>query len=659
MAKKKKTARPKKTTQPLPGWFTHVPLLGVLLFLLSVLLYANTFKHGYAQDDAIVIYENEFTTKGLAGIGDIFRYDTFRGFFKDEGKATLVTGGRYRPLTLVTFAVEWAFFGKKPAVGHIFNALYYGLTVLLLFLLLLEWFRDDRRYGFAFFVALAASWLFMTHPVHTEAVANIKGRDEIFSLMFSLGALLLSFRALHRGAVLGHLAAGLLFFLALLSKENALALIFAAPIAFWCFSKEKIGGVMRCSLPYWAAAVLMLIIRFSIIPESGEPSMELMNNPFLKLENGRWVALGFGEWSATVMYTLGKYLQLLIFPHPLVHDYYPRHIAVMQWTDWRVLLSLLAYLGMFAYAVLRLPKKDPISFGIFFYLLTLFPVSNILVTVGTNMSERFLFMPSVGFCLVTAVLGYRLAERWKKGKLRSFADLRGMLLLFALVGLLFAVKTVTRNPVWKDNFTLFTSDVARAPNSAKLRNSAGGELIREAILPENENRREEMLRRAVGHLQKAVEIHPTYKNAYLLLGNAHNYLQEFEKAVDFYQKALQLDPAYQEAQNNLFLTLRQAGRYYGEEKSDLQRSLQYLQRAYDMRPDDYETLRLLGIAYGISGDNANAIRYFTRAAEIEPDNAQAWWNLGNAYRYAGNLEKQAEMHARARQLDPQIGQQQN
>ena len=81
----------------------------LFIFALSVLLYANTLTLKFCQDDAIVLTDNMFTTKGVEGIGGILSYDTFYGFFKESGKASLVSGGRYRPFTLIMFAIEFEF----------------------------------------------------------------------------------------------------------------------------------------------------------------------------------------------------------------------------------------------------------------------------------------------------------------------------------------------------------------------------------------------------------------------------------------------------------------------------------------------------------------------------------------------------------------------
>ncbi|MDX1665619.1 MAG: tetratricopeptide repeat protein, partial [Saprospiraceae bacterium] len=101
-------------------------------------------------------------------------------------------------------------------------------------------------------------------------------------------------------------------------------------------------------------------------------------------------------------------------------------------------------------------------------------------------------------------------------------------------------------------------------------------------------------------------------------------------------------------------TYRDAGRYYGEQRGDLNRAVQYLEQARQLRPDDYETLRLLGVAYGIGGDQERAISFFNRAAELAPDNADAWFNLATAHLNAGNAIRAEEYLQRAKALDPGI-----
>lgn len=664
MAKAKKQAKPTnpiKTSIPYPPWVSQVRLHKIALFMLSLLCYVNTTSLDYALDDAIVIHDNMFTTDGVSGIGGILGKDTFFGFFKEEGKAQLVAGGRYRPLSLVTFALEWELFADsapdqntpasqlgRPWISHLINALLFAATVLLLYSVIHLLFKSRFDASAAAIVALVTASIFAAHPIHTEAVANIKGRDEILALMGSLGALYFSLCALQEKKALFHLLAGVVFFLGLLAKENAITFLAVIPLSIYYFNSTNISKIFSSLGPYIVASALFLVIRFSILGVSiGDPPMELMNNPFLKVENNQWVPFSPGEKAATITYTLGKYLQLLVFPHPLSHDYYPRQVDIMSWGDWQVILSLLLYLGMFIYALFGLKRRDPISYAILFFLATLSIASNIVFPIGTNMSERLVFMPSVGFCLFIGILSFRLLDR----KRIAFSALVPIL---ALILVLLSIKTITRNYAWKNNYQLFTTDIEVAPNSAKLRNATGGELVAQSQKQENQGRRDNMLQEALGHLEEAVRIHPTYKNAWLLKGNAHLYLKQYDDAINAYQKSLNIDPNYKEARNNLGIAYTEAGQYYGEQVNDLPTALNYLQQAFKLRPNDFNTIRLLGVASGMTGNATEAIRLFTKCTVLQPNNASAWFDLGVAYLNAKDEAKANEAFNKAKRIDPDI-----
>ncbi len=618
------------------------------VFLLGFALYANTFSHDFTLDDAIVITDNMFTQQGIAGVPGLLKYDTFYGFFKDPSKARLVAGGRYRPLTPVMFATEKSLFGAHHRLaGHVINALLYGLTGAMIYWLVLAWFQDRPE---GLFVALGTAVLFVCHPVHTEAVANIKGRDEIVALLGSLAALWWTYKALQSKQLAWLLPAMLAFFMALLSKENAITFMAVVPLTLYYFSRAKAGSIAAFTMPLLLPTLIFLLIRGAILGwKLGDPPMELMNNPFLKIVNNEWVPFNAAEKSATVMVTLWEYLRLLVWPHPLTHDYYPRHIDMAQWNHWKPLLGLMLHLALLALAILGLRRKDPVSYGIWYYLITLSIVSNVVFAVGTNMSERFIYMPSVGFALVFSVLVYRLLGR-KSSEVFPVASLA----CIGIVALAFSGKTLLRNTVWKDNLTLFTTDVKTSYRSAKVRNATGGELYTQAIKPENEARREAMLRQAVGHLQEAVRIHPTYKNAYLLLGNCYNYLKEYEASVQAYQNALRIDADYADAKENLGITYREAGKYYGETEKNLSKALEYLNKAYQMRPTEFETVRLLGVAYGANGNFQESERYFLKALEINDQHADTWFDLGLTYLYAGQNAKAEPCIAKAKALDAGI-----
>lgn len=614
-----------------------------IVFAFAFLIYANTLTHDYTQDDAIVIYDNMFTQEGVSGIPGLLTYDTFYGFFKTEGKAKLVSGGRYRPLTPIMFAIEYQLFGASPGAGHFISVLLYSLLCMLIYkllvLMLMPNMKDQK--GFYLFV-LFASLLFAAHPLHTEVVANIKGRDEIMSMMGAVLALYYSLKYIDSGRSIHAIWAALAFFLGLMAKETTITYLAVIPLAGYFFRSVSLSKVVLPMMGVAASTVLFLIIRFSVLGmDFGGTPMELMNNPYLKFDGNSYVPFSFSEKAATIIYTLGKYIQLLIFPHPLTHDYYPRHVEIMSFGNWKVILSVLAYLGILVVAFKGLKSKKLASFCILYFLITLSIVSNVVFPIGTNMSERFMFMPSLGFVVLVT---YLLSKYLKSQKI-----LIGVL---GAVLLLYSVKTFTRNFVWKNDFTLFTTDVKTSSNSAKILNAAGGALVTESAKPGNASKKDAMLREAIPYLEKALTIHPNYKNAALLLGNASYYQGDYEKAIKAYERTLQISPEYPDAIKNLAIAYRDAGRQAGEVGQDLDKAKSYLKRSVQLMDNDADAYRLLGIVHGMGGEHEEAIKYFTKVTEMQPEIAIGYVNLGKAYQYYGDDETARIMFQKAIEIDP-------
>jgi len=625
-----------------PKW--HMLILGVVAFL----LYANTLGHDYTQDDAIVIYDNMYTQDGLSGIPGILTKDTFFGFFKEAGKEKLVSGGRYRPLTLVMFAIEWQIFGHNPMIGHLINIILYSLLCIMIYKLLSIMVigpeKKDEKNRLLLFVLLA-SLIYTCHPLHTEAIANIKGRDEIMTFMGSIIALWSAFKYYYTKRIKYTILAAVSFFIALMSKENAITFIAIVPLCFLLFTKKtdrSIGGAIRATLPFALSAILFLVIRFSILGmDFGGTPQELMNNPFLKIEGNRYVDFTSMEWFSTIMYTLGKYIALLIFPHPLSHDYYPRSIDIMQITDWQVILSILTYIGLIISAIFFYKKDKYLSFGIAFFIITLSIVSNIVFPIGTNMSERFMFMPSLGFAIVFARLLYKYISNQK-----VIWTIAGTILLG------YSIKTISRNQVWKNDFTLFTTDVLHNDKSAKLLNAAGGALSTEASKMPDGPKKTEYLTRGISYLNKATAIHPSYRNAYLLLANSYYYLKDYKQSISNYDKALTYDPNFTDAIKNLPIVLREGGRHMGRNEKNYDLAEKWLTRAIQLNAEDVESTRLLGITYGIRGRHDLAIKYFQKAIDLRPDLAENYVTMGTAHQQLGDMEKAREYYNKAVEINP-------
>ncbi len=652
MAGRKPTVSSPTVSLLLPDFFTNIRLQSLLIFGFALLLYANTLGHGFVLDDSIVITDNMFTKQGVQGISGIFSKDTFFGFFKVEGKETLVSGGRYRPMTLALFALIYQMFGENSLVFHLLTVLLFGATCVVLYRVLLRLFAN-QGHTVAALLAWMATMLFVAHPIHTEVVNNIKGCDEIVTLLGCLTALGCTFKALDTGKTGWKLAAGTVFFLACLSKENAAAFVIIIPLALW-FSRpatsnadrDQSPSIVAASWPVWAAFALFFILRGSILHwEFGAAAADLMNNPFLKFNGTGWVPFEPVEKLATIFYTLGKYILLLLVPHPLTHDYYPRVIGIVSFANPMVLFSLAAY-GYLGYqAVVGLRQRDPAQFGIWVFLLSLSIVSNFLFPIGTNMGERFAFMPSVGFCIAVAALLIRLVNG---------SNLKTVLIGLGVVLALFSLKTVVRNTAWSSNEKLFFADVGTSDNSAKIHNACGGILFDRASKETNPEKRLDLCRQSVVHLTKALEIYPNYKDAFISRGGANYYLKNYDAAISDYRQAVRFGPDDPRWKTYLAMALRDGGQYQGEQKRDMSTAQQYLTESWQINNQDPQTARLLGVVNGIQAKHPETIAWFQKAVALDPKNASYLFDLGTAY-YASGDAVNGELYRRqAIAMDPKL-----
>jgi hypothetical protein len=141
----------------------------VLLLILTFLVFGNSIQNGFSYDDKPFISENYLVQQGIKGIPKLLTTDFWAGY-----TGVSQTNPSYRPIPLITLAITHQFFGLNPGVHHFFNVLLYGLTCVLIYFLLLKYFRGKYP-QLAHIVAI----LFCVHPIHTEEVAKIKARDDL------------------------------------------------------------------------------------------------------------------------------------------------------------------------------------------------------------------------------------------------------------------------------------------------------------------------------------------------------------------------------------------------------------------------------------------------------------------------------------------------
>jgi hypothetical protein len=504
----------------------------LIIAILAAVPYLQSLDYGYVLDDQIVITGNQFTKKGIDGIGDILSTESMTGYFGEQ--KDLVAGARYRPLSIVTFAIEQSIAPDKPALGHLGNIIFYIITCLLLYRVFLLWLPLKASQQWWWSIPFVAAVFFALHPVHTEVVANIKGRDEIMTFTGALGAIWFSMKWLSDKKWHWLLLSGTSFFLGLLSKENAITFLAVIPAGLYFFTRAERNDYVKILTPILAATFIYLLIRYQVIGyflSSGKEITDLMNNPFVEMRPDQKMA--------TIFYTLGLYLKLLVFPYVLTHDYYPYAIPIMNWTDWQVWLSVSAYALMLGVFVKDYRKRTLPAFSILFFLATISIVSNILFPVGTFMNERFLFISSAAY---TLVLAWLLVDRLPNVISNKVGLLFG-LSLGAIILAGYLVRTYTRVPVWENAMTLNRAAIAVSPNSARANTFMTTALFKEYQKETDEAKKKVMLQEMGVYIRKALSIYPSYYSGsqmYVgILSEEYRYDNDLEKLLAGFKQVLE------------------------------------------------------------------------------------------------------------------------
>ena len=689
----------------------------LIITILVLGLYVNSLKNEYALDDAIVITKNDFTQKGISGIKEIFKYDTFTGFWLNAEKdktaqqiqkeKKLVVGGRYRPLSVASFAAEISIFGKEindnienitykgnPFVSHLINLLLYILTACLLYKLLISIFPNSTKskawyLTFPFIITI----LFVAHPVHTEAVANIKGRDEIMTLLGSLAAFYYAVKYCKKNNFLYLILSGICLFFGLLSKENAITFVAIIPLTIYYFVSTKRKNILLILMTLIISSFLFLIIRGNILGFSHTNNIanEIMNNPFIKAS--------FAEKYATIFYTLWLYIKLLIFPHPLTYDYYPHQIEIINITNIKAIIPLIIYTFLIIYAFRGLIKRkkqnsgDLVSWSIWLFLLPLSVVSNMFFPVGTFMNERFIFISSIGFCTIIAYfLCIILPKRIKNLKKVNTINITLLIIILSL----YSAKTISRNSAWKNDLILFSTDVKTSKNSAKSNCSAGGKILELAkSMKINDNKidknnleyailylkpdtkklpnlndstilndtykaiHSDLCQKSIDYLERSKKIYPQYSDALMLLANVY-FEKDYNivKCFQNYAISLKYNGYNKIIKNNIKSIVINSKSIFTKKKPAVEEFLsiiKYSDEILALIPNFGELYYLKGVIYGMyMNDLSNSLQNLETAEKLIPEAekfAELYRDLGVATGIIKNYQKSIIYLEKALQLD--------
>lgn len=423
----------------------------VIAALVAAVIYAQAVGHEWALDDEPIIRENP-TAQSAGAAASAF----FSPYWPVEAG---IYAGQYRPLTMLTFGVDWSLSGGEPAWLHLVNILLHAAVTALLVMVAMAWLPPAG--------ALSAGVVFAIHPVHVEAVASVVGRAELLAALGLLAMLLCARR--YRRAVTGPRRAAWLalalaaLVVALLSKEHAV--VGVALLALDEFLDQR--GDLARSADLYVGVVAVTLGWFYL--------WHAVAGGFVDYSEAATIrGLGALQRLATVLPAQLEVVRLLAWPMDLVSDYNPLTIPQrLEWSPAALAASVIAAAILLLAVVLR-RRAPALTFGIVAGVVTYLPTSNILFASGVMLGERNLYLAAMAPSLAVGAV----VARGAAGRQHRLALLAVGALLAA-----YAVRTVTRVPVWKNTGTVVVEDFARHSENYRTRLRVGSAFQGRGDLP--------------------------------------------------------------------------------------------------------------------------------------------------------------------------------
>ena len=603
-----------------------------LLAVLAGVAYANSLRVGFVFDDKVMIEENTLLTK-LDYLPTILASDYWAGR-RAQSEVVPWRSGLYRPLVLVTFALNHAWGKLNPVGYHLVNVILHLGVTWLVYLLAIQ-------IGMSQGGSLVPAAIFAVHPLHTEAVTGIVGRAELLMACGMLGAL---WFAGHGQRVLSLM----MFGMALLSKEQAVVFPVVLVLYDLCANPSTSNlehrtsnatgissYVVRRYGPYVLILLGYLLVRHAVLGRITVVPPHFIDNPLAHAD-------GYVRVLSAIKIA-GLYLWLCLWPAKLSADYsYNAIPMVHSMFEPGFLLALIAWLVLLGLALRSFLKGGRrICFAIGLVVLTFLPTSNLVVPIGTIMGERLFYLPSVGVCLLAGLAYERLAVRnavlrttydaprtWHLARripLASYLAPRTFVtVLVGLVCLALTLRTIDRNREWVSSETLMESAMKAYPASTKVHSMLGALATTRADWIG-----------ARDHLQTAIGLYPEYPYTEVEinfnLGKVLLNTNEPEKAIEAFERAVALDPTSSLTLYNLGAAYL-AARQYSESESALRASI----RVNPKLAKAYSALSWLLI---VTDRYEEALSQAEKAIQLDPKLREARLNRARAMEGLGRTDE--------------------
>jgi protein O-mannosyl-transferase len=572
----------------------------ITILIAGIIAYSNSFDCSFHFDDSNV-FQSSVTT-GLASIGDWLR------LFPN------------RPIGMLTFALNYNIHGLNlwgyhlvNLIIHLTNAfLVWWLTWLTLSTPVMKETQISRHKAMAAFLT---GLLFVTHPLATQAVTYIAQRFASLATLFYLLSLILFVQGkLWQG---GRKIPWFLFggsivcaVMGMLTKEIVFTLPFAIILYDYCFLKTA-PWKFEMKDTSLIISFTMLVIFILVFFKVSSVSPFSLFSPVAP-DQGYTYSISMKEYFLTQFRVILTYIRLFILPFNQNLDYdYPLSTGFFQL---KTFLSFSLLLGILATGVLLFKRYRLISFGIFWFFLTMSVESSIIPISQNVIFEHRTYLPGVGFFLaMTGAFFYFFKERY----------LKIAVIILLMIASINAVLTYQRNKIWLNDYTLWSDGLKKSLDKARVHVAFGLALFNEGKIDE-----------AIDHYKQAIRITPDYSLPFNNRGNAFLKSGQYQHAIEDYNEAIRLKPDYAEAYNNRGTSYDNLGQY--------QRAIEDYNEVIRLKPDFAPAYINRGLAYANLGQYQQAIEDCKEAIRLNPNYAEAYYNWGFASLKLGQYQQAIE-----------------
>ncbi|MCB9771760.1 MAG: tetratricopeptide repeat protein [Candidatus Omnitrophica bacterium] len=545
------------------GYKTKVASFLAIILLTTFLSYLPTLKSGFLNnDDNLHLYDN-VAVRGLD-------FDHIKQIFTKPFNPT------YVPLTTLSFAVEYHFFKYNPFVYHLNNLLLHLAVTSLIFYFALQ-------IGLPLRAAFIGGLLFGIHPMHVESVAWVTERKDVLYSFFYMLAVCFYWQYLSSRKIILYIATIGFGVLSILAKSMALSLPLIFLVCDWYKKRQFDKWMILDKIPHFLYIIPIAMLTY------------LLNarNPIQNV----YEAILFWVWC------FAFYLQKFVWPVDLVlFTQFPKPFTIFN-PEFAFSFLITISLG---FVLWHFRRNTLLIFSFLFYLVSiffLFRFDDIKYLPPT--SNRFMYLPSVGFCFL---FGYWIDLIFKKVANKKKWE-TAIIIFLIFIALMLCGKTFAQTKIWSANIPFWSHELKYYPTNAMALVNRG-EAYKDAG----------KYQLAFADFNKAVEVDPDYAEGYNSRGQMLGMSGKLDEALQDFLKTLELKPNFDETYNNI-------GIIYAM-KNDMPQAASYFQKALAMDPQNAEALYNLGNFHFLNGEYDQSFQFFQRHLMINPNSAGGYNKRG-------------------------------